>query len=193
MKGRRRRCGKIFIRQQSWFKPGLGKHWRRPHGRHSKLREHKKARQPVVRVGYGSPSKFRGMISNRQSVVVNTINDLKKIEPKKNQAAVIAHTVSLKNISQLMAAAKAMGVDVLNTRRMRKASHRIYVIEQTRKAAQEKAAAKEGKDLEKEAVSTMQEGPVSKEKNAGEKTAADAQSIKNSGDNSKKESLVSRQ
>jgi large subunit ribosomal protein L32e len=140
---RRKRLGKAFVRQQWWFKPGLGIKWRKPRGHHSKMREQRGCRLPIVRVGYGSPSAIRALVAGKMPVVVRTAADLGGIDAAKGQVAAIASGVSLKNFESILNAAKAKGIPVINGRRFAKASHRAYEIEQKRKKrAEEKAAPK---------------------------------------------------
>jgi len=103
-----------FLRQQ-WFQfKKLGKKWRRPKGRHSKLRKSLGYRPPKPKIGYGTPKKIRGRHpSGFVEKMVFSINDLKDIDPEK-EAIRIAHSVGKKKRMEIIGIADEKGIRVLN-------------------------------------------------------------------------------
>lgn len=103
------------FRRQEWFRyKKLGKKWRKPKGLHSKLRRNLKYRPNVVRVGYGSPKKARGLHpSGFKEVLVHNIKELEKINPK-IQAVRISHSVGYKKREVIIEKADEIGIRVLN-------------------------------------------------------------------------------
>ena len=56
--------------------------WRKPKGRHNKLREKRKSRGLSVSIGYGAPSGIKGMIMGRNPVRVRNVAELQKLTKK---------------------------------------------------------------------------------------------------------------
>lgn len=61
--------------------------WRRPTGRHNKMREKRKGRPKVVSIGYGSNKNNREKIEGKNQILIKEISQLEKM--KKNEIAVI--------------------------------------------------------------------------------------------------------
>lgn len=103
------------FRRQEWFRyKKLGNKWRKPKGLHSKMRRNIKYRPNMVRIGYGSPRKTRGLHpSGFEDILIHNINELEKIKPKK-QAARIAHSVGFKKRELIIERADEMGIRILN-------------------------------------------------------------------------------
>jgi large subunit ribosomal protein L32e len=80
--------------------------WRRPRGKQSKLRRHKKARGSMPNTGYESPSGF-------EDVLVYNINNLEKLDSKK-QACRIASNVGKRKGFEIMKKASELKIKVLN-------------------------------------------------------------------------------
>lgn len=75
-----------FIRR-SWDRfSRLGKRrkkkqvWRRPTGRHNKMRDKKRGYPPLVSIGYRSKKEERGKIEKMTPIRVNNLKDLEKIK-----------------------------------------------------------------------------------------------------------------
>jgi len=103
-----------FLRQQWWAYKRIDKNWRRPRGRHSKLRRHYGYRPPLPRIGYSSPKKVRGLHpSGFREVMVYNVDGLENIDVKK-EAIRIAHGVGKKKRHEIIAKADEMGIRVLN-------------------------------------------------------------------------------
>jgi len=106
----------IFGRQAAnrYYRIGRDGAWRRPRGLQSKQRRHYGYRPRIVRVGYRSPARVRGLVpSGFRPVLVRTARDLEGIDAK-TQAAVIARTIGTRRRLVLEETARRLGVHVLN-------------------------------------------------------------------------------
>ena len=103
-----------FLRQ-NWFRfPKLGEKWRRPRGRHSKLRRHFKGKGFMPDPGYGSPKEVRGLHpSGLREVRVFNVKDLEGLDPNVH-AVRIAAQVGMKKRIEIMKRAQERGLRVLN-------------------------------------------------------------------------------
>jgi large subunit ribosomal protein L32e len=103
-----------FLREE-WFRyKKLSKNWRRPDGISSKMRRNFKYRPSKVRVGFRGPKNVRGLHSSGfEEVVVNNVNDLERIDPKK-QAARIGSSVGTKKRLDIEKKANELEVRILN-------------------------------------------------------------------------------
>ena len=106
------------FRRQEWFRyKRLGDSWRRPKGKHSKMREKKKYRIPVVDSGFRNPKKVRGLHhSGYREVLVYNVNELEKLNPKK-EAARIASRVGVKKRMKIEKRAEELKIRILNPMR----------------------------------------------------------------------------
>lgn len=103
------------FRRQEWFRyKRLGKTWRRPKGLHSKMRRHLKYRINVVRVGYRTVRKARGLHpSGFREVLIHNLDELETLDPRV-EAARIAHSVGFKKRQVIEERADELGIRVLN-------------------------------------------------------------------------------
>ncbi|WP_456482250.1 50S ribosomal protein L32e [Methanopyrus sp.] len=103
------------FRRQEWHRyKRLGEKWRRPKGRHSKMRRKLKSKPKMPNPGYGSPKKVRGLHpSGYEEVLVYNPKDLEKIDPKR-QAARIASRVGKRKRQEILKKAEELGIVVLN-------------------------------------------------------------------------------
>jgi large subunit ribosomal protein L32e len=101
--------------RQEWFRYiRLGTEWRKPRGKHSKLREKKGYRHAYVESGYRGPAKVRNLHpSGFKEVYVTTIIDLEKINPK-TQAARISSSLGMRKRKLIQERARAIGIRILN-------------------------------------------------------------------------------
>jgi large subunit ribosomal protein L32e len=103
-----------FLRQE-WFKhKTLGKKWRRPKGRQSKLRKGEKARGKVPSLGYRSPKSVRGL-TRRGYKEIRILNpaQIEKINPNK-EIIVISSTIGKKKKIEIIKKAEEKGVKIAN-------------------------------------------------------------------------------
>jgi large subunit ribosomal protein L32e len=106
----------IFGRQAAnrYYRIGRDGAWRRPRGLQSKQRRHYGYRPRVVRIGYRSPARVRGLVpSGFQPILVRTPKDLEAIDTK-TQAAIIARTIGTRRRLVLEETARRLGIHVLN-------------------------------------------------------------------------------
>ena len=106
----------VFGRQAAnrYWRIGRDGAWRRPRGLQSKQRRHYGYRPRIVRVGYRSPARVRGLVpSGFRPILVRTTDDLEGIDAR-TQAAVIARTVGTRRRLVLEEEARRLGIRVLN-------------------------------------------------------------------------------
>ncbi len=104
----------VFKRQENWRKPSIGKAWRRPKGRHSKLRMGEKARGTVPSPGFRSPADVRGL--NRlgyREIRVSSLRDMESLNPRE-EMAVISGTVGKRKREALLKLASERKIHVAN-------------------------------------------------------------------------------
>ena len=106
----------LFGRQARYryYRIGRDMSWRRPRGLQSKQRRHYGYRPKVVRIGYRSPARVRGLVpSGFRPIIVHTTSDLEKINARL-EAAIIARTIGTRRRLVLEEAARKLGIRVLN-------------------------------------------------------------------------------
>ncbi|MHB1493426.1 MAG: 50S ribosomal protein L32e [Thermoplasmataceae archaeon] len=105
------------FRRQEWFRyKKLGESWRKPRGKHSKLREQLDWRPPIVDAGYRGPRAVRGLHpSGFREVMVYNLADIEKIDPSK-EAARISTKVGGRKRELIEDKAKELNIRVLNPR-----------------------------------------------------------------------------
>jgi len=106
----------IFGRQAAnrYYRIGRDGAWRRPRGLQSKQRRHYGYRAKIVRVGYRSPARVRGLVpSGFRPVLVRTGKEIDQLDAK-TEAAIIARTVGTRRRLVLEELALKRGVRVLN-------------------------------------------------------------------------------
>jgi large subunit ribosomal protein L32e len=106
-----------FMRQEGYRHKRLGDSWRRPRGRHSKLRKGEKARGRKPSVGYSSPRAVKGLTAEgKKPVHVSNRADLEKLDPKR-EVAVIKAGVGKKKRMEIAREAEEKKIEVLNAYR----------------------------------------------------------------------------
>lgn len=111
LKNRMARQRKKFIRQQAKRFKKLGMEWRRPTGKHSKLREGYN-NEKAVTIGYRGPAAARGLHrSGLKEVLVHTLSQLDGL---KNVVVRIGGTVGTRKKILITDKAQAMKLTVLN-------------------------------------------------------------------------------
>ncbi len=113
-----------FIRQEYRIRLKLRSEtkWRRPRGKHSKMREGRVGKVKRVQVGYRNPASVRGLtLTGLKPIVVHNTEELQKLSAK-TDIAVFSSTVGLKTKSEMFQKAQQMGIktnvrqDKLNAR-----------------------------------------------------------------------------
>lgn len=103
-----------FVRQESWRYKRLGEKWRRPRGKDSKMRLQKRGWPPLVKVGYRSPRKYRGLHpSGFREVLVHSLADLDGLDPKVH-AIRLSGSLGSRSRLRIFEKAQALGLKVLN-------------------------------------------------------------------------------
>ena len=105
-----------FVRQAThrYFRIGRRGSWRRPRGLQSKQRRHYGYRPRIVRVGFGSPKRTRGLTpTGFKPVLVRTDVEITAIDPAR-EAAIIARTVGTRRRLVLEEACRKLGIHILN-------------------------------------------------------------------------------
>ena len=106
----------IFGRQAAnrYYRIGRDGTWRRPRGLQSKQRRHYGYRPKIVRIGYRSPARVRGLVpSGFKPVLVRTSAELASLNAA-TEAAVIARTIGTRRRIILEEEAQKLGIRVLN-------------------------------------------------------------------------------
>jgi len=103
------------FKRGEWFRyKKLGTSWRRPRAVTNKMRKNLKYRPSKVRIGFGKPAGVRGLHpSGFIEVLVHNVDDLEGLDPKV-QAARIGGSVGTRKRRQIVEAADAKGIRVLN-------------------------------------------------------------------------------
>jgi large subunit ribosomal protein L32e len=142
---RQKRKKPEFIRQEYWTHPKrLGRKWRQPMGRTSKLRYKEKSRGSHPSMGYSSPAAVRGTTRFGYTLVsVSNVAELSKVSDTKKQMAIISGGVGNRKRLDIVNAAKQRGVLVFNrpTKSLEK---------------KKRVSDKKGKDAKKEEKKTEQ-------------------------------------
>jgi len=103
-----------FRRQESWRYKRVSEVWRKPDGVDSKMRKKVRGWPKSAEIGYRGPRVARGLHpSGYEEVLVRTVDDLGKVDPK-TQAIRIAHTVGMKKRAEISIRAGERGVRILN-------------------------------------------------------------------------------
>lgn len=85
--------------------------WRRPRGRHSKIRRKRFSYPLKVSVGYKSPGSVAGRINSRVPVLVHNLRELEALTP---QSSAIIARVGAKKKLELMKRAQEKKIAIVN-------------------------------------------------------------------------------
>lgn len=106
-----------FKRHETYRHAKLKGSWRKPRGKHSKMRQKHKGKGASPSIGYRLPEKVRGLNPmGYREVRVSTPSDVGKLDPKADMA-VIASSVGRKKRLEIMKAAEDAGVGMANIRK----------------------------------------------------------------------------
>jgi large subunit ribosomal protein L32e len=107
-----------FVRQESWRYDRLAENWRKPKGKDNKMRKQVSGVPRIVKIGYRGPKGARGLHpSGYTDNIVFNVNDLHKLDPKKD-AARLAHTVGARKRKEIISQATIMQIKILNPGRI---------------------------------------------------------------------------
>ena len=142
--------------------------YRRPKGRHNKMRLRIKGKPKMVNVGYGGPAKSRHIHpSGYFEVLVHNPKELENVDPE-TQAIRIASSVGTKKRLEIIEKAKELGIKVLNPRIKRKAHKKLKEREERKK--KEEQEKKKKKKVEEEKKEEKKEEPKEEVKEEKAKT-----------------------
>lgn len=96
-----------FLRQQGNFKKRLEKKWKKPKGRHSKLREKRRGMHKMPSIGFKQSEKDR-----QKQLIINNLNDLNSL--KKGDKVRLSGKVSNKNKLKILNECAKKGIIVSN-------------------------------------------------------------------------------
>ena len=114
VKVRKARKTPRFKRQELWAQAILKDTWRKPKGRHSKMRKQERGRGRIPKPGYGSPLAVKGL--NKQGfreIRVFNPSQLERLD-KNKESALVASTVGRKKRLEILKKAEELGVIVSN-------------------------------------------------------------------------------
>ncbi len=108
----------VFIRQDYMRYIKLGKHrkkllkWRRPRGRHSKMRKQRKGYPVSPGVGYKNARVARGKLENLTPILINNMKDLERTG--KDHILIISKRIGAKKKMDLLKKASEMKLRIFN-------------------------------------------------------------------------------
>lgn len=85
--------------------------WRKPKGRHNKMRDKKRGYPALVSAGYRKSKKICGKLNGMNSVIIRNVNDFEKI--KKGEIGIVG-SVGMKNKINIVKKAKEKGTVLYN-------------------------------------------------------------------------------
>ncbi|MFA4953429.1 MAG: eL32 family ribosomal protein [Candidatus Pacearchaeota archaeon] len=106
-----------FLRRTSSLHLKLGRKrkkkqvWRKPTGRHNKMRERRKGYPVIVSIGYRTEKKSRGEINNKKPVRIMNIKDLEKLG--KENIAIIGK-IGMRKKTEIIKIAKERNIEIAN-------------------------------------------------------------------------------
>lgn len=163
-----------FIRKDSFKKLKLGKSmkkkrkWRRPRGRHSKIREKRKSYMRQPSIGWSSPREVRGTIEGFKPRAIYNVNDLDLL--KEDEIAIIGKVGKKKKL-EIVNAAIAKNIRLINLN-VKKFTKKIKFEEEIKKIkkTKEKEERREGKKMTtKEEIKENNDEEKKKEKEDNKK------------------------
>ena len=152
------------FKTQDYFRyPRLGRKWRRPKGRQSKLRKRKGGSGLRPSIGYGTKLSERNRISGMRFALARSLKDLDGAK----EAIIISSSLGARKTKALADRAKELNLRVLNMKKVRKSEKRASAIKdrkEKREKKEKKAAQPQGeaaqtkKDEQKFPAAAEQEG-----------------------------------
>jgi large subunit ribosomal protein L32e len=109
---------KKFLRSETVRLLRLGKKrkklqkWRKPRGRHNKMRKKRVGYPSTPSIGYGTPIKLRGIINGKRPILVSEMRDLEKITA--GHVAVLSRRLGAKKKIEIIRSANERKIHLLN-------------------------------------------------------------------------------
>lgn len=170
-----------FLRQDAHKKAKLDNNWRRPRGRHSKMRFGLASYRKKPATGYGSPKLVKGLNSEGlKEVHVYNLEDLKNVQ--KNEGIVIGKTVGLKKKITILKKIKELkDLIILNVKNLDKfikeaeeklqAKKKVSEEREKEKKKSKEESVKKAEDKKKEEEKKTEEEKKKKEEDKAQKEA----------------------
>jgi len=157
-----------YIRQDWWKKSRLGKgrkkkqKWRRPKGRHSKVRERRKGKPKRPEVGYGSPKEVKGTINGLRPIIIRNLKDLEKVDKEKDIAIISSNLGKKKKIEILK---KCLEIGIKTNINIEKFLKRVEEERKVKESKKEKVIEEKEKEEreEKEKIKEKEKEEIEKE------------------------------
>lgn len=86
--------------------------WRKPRGRHNKIREKRKGKPRKVEIGYRKNKKERGKIKGKIPIIIKNVKELENIN--KDENIIIIGKVGKKKKKEILEIAEKKGIEILN-------------------------------------------------------------------------------
>ncbi len=103
-----------FLKQGAKYLKRVKKKWKKPRGRHSKLKVKEKSKGAMPKIGYGAPKNLRGLHpSGFKEVLIQNLTDLESID-KEKEAGRISHKIGKKKRKNILERAEKLGIKILN-------------------------------------------------------------------------------
>jgi large subunit ribosomal protein L32e len=178
----RNRRKPLFVRRDARTKSRVPFKWRKPHGKHSPVRQRHKGKIKVVSIGYGTPKEIKHLDdSGLEKVMVYNQKDLEKVDSQKQGVVISKRTGNNKRI-EIIKMAMEKKITVFN---FRDAQEYLNSLEQSfierKKAKQKKTAEKDKKEQEKKKKAEEKEKKdteTEKKEETGEKTETEIEEEK---------------
>ena len=106
-----------FLRRNSDRHSKLGRKrrkkqiWRKPKGRHNKMRDQKRGYPDIVSIGYRKNRKNQGKIDGMKPVLIRNVNDIEKI--KTGEIGMVG-SIGMKKKIEIVRRAKERGIPLCN-------------------------------------------------------------------------------
>ncbi len=156
--------------------------WRKPKGRHNKLREKFRGKSKQPSIGYGSDRIAKGKINGMRPIIVNNVQELLDSRSKKDISVIISKTVGILKKIDIAKKAIELNIKIMNLD-AEQFLNKIEDIKKEKKKEQEKEIKKkeeEKKDIQKEGVKeeisdkvVKTDGRIEQEKKEEEKREID--------------------
>ncbi len=141
----------------------LGMRWRKPKGRHSKLRAGKSGSGVAASIGHGTNRAIRDKIRKMECLIARNVNDLKDAK----EAILISSTVGSKKAALIVEAAKQRGLKILNMKKVKRSERIFKELDVKRKMKDlEKREKKKTEETEKKEFVNKETASEKKEKEA---------------------------
>lgn len=153
----------VFVRKDSFKISRLGKNrkkklkWRRPRGRHNKVREKKKGNMKQPSIGYRSPKKIRGLLNGFKMIYISNMKELLNL--KKEEMGIIRNIGAKKKV-ELMKKAKELKINLYKIdadKEITKIEEKSMELKKRREERIKKKLEREKKEKKKEESKTDKE------------------------------------